>query len=128
MPRHQTKSVDTVSSEAAVENFIKPRFQKDVQANVKSSQSLDKLTARAKKIVEDFATNEHNTLKYKKSTIGINKIMNAMLAHAEDAGGEGGKRYVASAIVACLDDGGMNPEKITALAVTWLTHLLFICG
>jgi len=130
MPQQRTDSLDSissVSSEAAVENFTEPRFQKDVQANVKSTQSLTKLTARAQGIVDDFAKTGQNTLQYKKHTIEISKIMSAMLAHAEDAGGEGGKRYVASAIVACLDGNKVNTEKITALAVTWLTHLLFIC-
>jgi hypothetical protein len=49
-----------------------------------------------------------------------------MLHHAERAGGERAKRYVSSAIVASFD-ADKSFDKLVAVAVTWLTHLLYIC-
>ncbi|KAF8342439.1 hypothetical protein F5887DRAFT_357699 [Amanita rubescens] len=57
-----------------------------------------------------------------------------MLAHAESCGGENGKRYTATAICACVHEKRWNsPETLQALhglALTWVTHLLFVfrCG
>ena len=52
-----------------------------------------------------------------------------MLACVEGYGGERGKRYVASAIVACGQKGGPGDmvEVLAALGASWLTHLLFVC-
>jgi hypothetical protein len=52
--------------------------------------------------------------------------MIAMLACAEECGGESGKRYVASAIVGCSEEADVV-GALVALGTTWLTHLLFIC-
>ncbi|TFK32142.1 hypothetical protein BDQ12DRAFT_728933 [Crucibulum laeve] len=52
-----------------------------------------------------------------------------MLAYTEEYGGNGGKRYVASAIMACGQkegDENVVEAPVAAIDTTWLTHFLFI--
>ncbi|KAF5319241.1 hypothetical protein D9619_008704 [Psilocybe cf. subviscida] len=51
--------------------------------------------------------------------------MTAMLAFAEECGGQSGKRYVASAICCCSEDEDVV-GALAALGTTWLTHFLFV--
>ncbi|KAF9555155.1 hypothetical protein CPC08DRAFT_821258 [Agrocybe pediades] len=48
-----------------------------------------------------------------------------MLACAEECGGEKGKRYVASAVIACSQEEDVV-GALQALGTTWLTHFLFV--
>jgi len=57
--------------------------------------------------------------------VELDKVMIAMLACAEECGGESGKRYVASAILTCSKEEDVF-GALAALGTTWLTHLLFI--
>ncbi|KAF9507273.1 hypothetical protein BS47DRAFT_1321384 [Hydnum rufescens UP504] len=50
-----------------------------------------------------------------------------MLFYAFECGGEGGKRYTASAICACRrEDNDVTLAYLQSLASTWLSHLLFV--
>ena len=53
--------------------------------------------------------------------------MIAMLAYAEECGGESGKRYMASAVLICFKEEDLV-GTLVALGTTWLTRLLFICS
>ncbi|KAF8076877.1 hypothetical protein FPV67DRAFT_1473008, partial [Lyophyllum atratum] len=80
-------------------------------------------------INEKFAPDSRSTYTYKKDSEEISaeldKVMIAMLACAEECGGESGKRYVASAILTCSGEEDVV-AALAALGTTWLTHLLFI--
>jgi hypothetical protein len=120
----------SLSSEASVEIYqerLKPRI--DTIRN--SSATLQELVDTAEKIVnEAFAPDPKSTFTYKKKdgeiSVQLDKVMIAMLACAEECGGESGKRYVAAAIFSCSEDDDMV-SALAALGTTWLTHLLFIC-
>ena len=61
-----------------------------------------------------------------------------MVTYSRGCGGDEGQRYVASTIVACREkEGGeTNAESkhltvwefVRAIAITWVTHFLFVCG
>ncbi|KAF8956807.1 hypothetical protein BDZ97DRAFT_1737811 [Flammula alnicola] len=124
-------SVTTLSSRASVKAYEE---LKEYIAGIEQGQiKLPELVDAAEKIVsEKFAPHPQKTYVYKKASekvsVNLDAVMRAMLAHAEGCGGEGGKRYVASAIVACGKKGDDEAvvAALTALGITWLTHLLFI--
>jgi hypothetical protein len=124
-----TASIISCSSEASVE-FYERKLKPIIDTVRNSQKSLQELVDTAEKIInEKFAHNSQSTFKYKKGSVGtsvqLDKVMLAMLACAEECGGESGKRYVASAIYACSEEEGMV-GALAALGTTWLTHLLFI--
>ena len=128
MAHRRTQSVESISSNEALESFTDSHFQKSITGNVLSEQSHEELVAGAKEIIENFQNHEKKTYSYKEKTIELDQVLAAMLIHADEAGGEKSKRYVASTIVACVDHNEVTDfEKLVAVAVTWLTHLLYIC-
>ncbi|KAF8076873.1 hypothetical protein FPV67DRAFT_436472, partial [Lyophyllum atratum] len=122
-------TLTSCSSDASVEIYeerLKPR----IDAVSKSLTSLQELVDAAEKIInEKFAPDSRSTYTYKKDSeeisVELNKVMIAMLACAEECGGESGKRYVASAILACSEQEDVV-AALAALGTAWLTHLLFI--
>jgi len=136
MAHHRTVSVGSISSlsslcslssEEAVETYRDPLFQQSITTTLTSTQpSLEALHARAGGIIESFATHEKRVYEYQGKTVNLDRILAAMLHHAERAGGERSKRYMSSAIVASYD-ADESYDKLVAVAVTWLTHLLYIC-
>jgi hypothetical protein len=117
------------SSDAAVELY-EERLKPGIDTIRKSQTSLQELISAAEKIIEKFAPESRSTFKYKKDSeeisVELDKVMIAMLACAEECGGESGKRYVASAILTCSLEEDVV-AALAALGTTWLTHLLFIC-
>ena len=123
-------SLTSCSSETSVELY-EERLKPGIDTISKSRATLQELVSAAEKIInEKFTPDSRGTYKYKKDSVeisvGLDKVMIAMLACAEECGGEGGKRYVASAILACSEEEDVV-EALAALGTTWLTHLLFIC-
>ena len=122
-------SLTSISSDSFIKTYDSLKEQ---ITSIKNSEiHLQQLTNDAEKIInETFAPHPKSTFIYKKAstplTIQLDNVMNAMLVHAEESGGEEAKRYVASAIVACGQKEHMI-EALEAVGVTWLTHLLFIC-
>ena len=45
-------------------------------------------------------------------SIQLDKVLSAMLSHAQDCGGKEGQRYIASAIIACNERGQSNGEGV----------------
>ena len=103
--------------------------------HVEQSQAdLDALVDAARKIInEKFVPDHRSILTCRKRSgvisIDLGAVLGAMLASAQGCGGESGKRYVASAIVAFGQKGGPGAmvETLAALGTTWFTHLLFAC-
>jgi len=123
-------SLTPLSSEASVELYEK-RLKPTIDTIRKSDAPLQELVDAAEKIVnEQFAPDSKSTFTYKKGvnemSVQLDKVMIAMLACAEECGGEGGKRYVASAILGCSKEEDVV-GALAGLGTTWLTHLLFIC-
>jgi len=123
-------SMASCSSETSVkfyEEILKPSIE-----NVRMSPTtLQELVDTAEKIInEEFAANPQSTYTYRRDSeeisVELDQVMIAMLTCVEECGGESGKRYVASAIVACSNEEDMV-GALAALGTTWLTHLLFIC-
>jgi hypothetical protein len=123
-------SLTSLSSEASVELY-KARIKPGIDVISKSQATLQELANAAEKVVnEKFALDCRSIFKYTKDSnemsVKLGEIMLAMLASAEECGGESGKRYVASAILACSKEED-EVAALAALGTTWLTHLLFIC-
>ncbi|KXN86444.1 hypothetical protein AN958_10100 [Leucoagaricus sp. SymC.cos] len=137
MPHKPSQSLDStassltsLSSEASVELY-ENKLRPTIDTISKSDVTLQELVDAAEKIVnERFASDSKSTFKYKKGddeiSVQLDKVMVAMLAGAEECGGESGQRYVASAILACSKEEDVV-EALASLSITWLTHLLFIC-
>ncbi|KDR73281.1 hypothetical protein GALMADRAFT_251878 [Galerina marginata CBS 339.88] len=134
----------SLSSEASVklyEEQLKPKIN-----TIKSSNaSLPSLVDAAEKIIREVFQAAPDpmrtfTFTHKKPedqdhyeiltsiSVHLDKVMLAMLAYAQECGGESGKRYVAAAIVSCSkeDSDADVVGALAALGTTWLTHLLFV--
>ncbi|KAG5649626.1 hypothetical protein H0H81_002791 [Sphagnurus paluster] len=122
-------TLTSCSSDASVELYqevLKP----GIDAVTNGDTPLANLVSAAEGIINEiFAPDSRRTYKYTKDSeeisVELDKIMNAMLACADECGGECGKRYVASAIVTCSKEEDAV-GALAALGTTWLTHLLFI--
>jgi hypothetical protein len=123
-------SLTSCSSGASVK-FYEERLKPGIENVRRSPTTLQELVDAAEKIInEEFARNPQSTYTYKKGSEEISaeldQVMTSMLACAEKCGGQSGKRYVASAILACSGEEDAV-AALAALGTTWLTHLLFIC-
>jgi hypothetical protein len=99
--RSAASSLTSCSSEASVKLY-EERLKPGIDTFRKSQATLQELVGAAENIInEKFAPDSRSTYKYKKDSVEIcvelDKVMIAMLACAEECGGESGKRYVASA-------------------------------
>lgn len=126
-----TASALTSCSSEALVKLYEEKLKPGINAVRKSRTPLQELVDAAEKIInEKFAPDSRSTYKYKKDSeeisVELDKVMIAMLACAEECGGESGKRYVASAILTCSREEDVV-AALAALGTTWLTHLLFIC-
>ena len=116
-------SISSDDSREYYEEKLKPR----IQVVTESAVSLHELVDAAEKIInEKFAHDSESAFTYADISVQLDQVMMAMLACAEECGGESGKRYVASAILACCEEEDVV-GALVALGTTWLTHLLFIC-
>jgi hypothetical protein len=99
-----TSSLTSVSSTASVE-FYEKRLKPSIDAIRKSETPLQELADAAEQVIKEFAPDPKSTFTHKHGdeeiSVQLDEIMIAMLASAEDCGGESGKRYVASAILGC---------------------------
>ncbi|KIM46724.1 hypothetical protein M413DRAFT_261455 [Hebeloma cylindrosporum] len=122
-------SLTSCSSEASLELYEK-RLKPSIETIRMSPTGLQGLVATAEKIIDEkFSPDPQSTYTYKEFdaegiSVELDKIMIAMLACVEECGGESGKRYVASAIVACSKEEDVV-GALAALGTTWLTHFLF---
>jgi len=126
---YSLSSLTSISSFASVE--IYESLKEEITAIEQSQIDLQELADAAEKVInEQFSPAPQRIYTYKKGdekvSVNLDAIMSAMLVCAEECGG---KRYVASAIVACSQKENYEDvvETLAALGTTWLTHLLFIC-
>jgi hypothetical protein len=116
----------STSSESSVE-YYKRKLKPRIEAIRESLVPLHELVGAAEKIInEKFAPDSQSTFTLADISVQLDQIMLAMLACAEECGGEEGTLYVASAILACSKEEDVV-GALAALGTTWLTHLLFIC-
>ncbi|KAF5378191.1 hypothetical protein D9615_007500 [Tricholomella constricta] len=92
---------------------------------------LQRLVETATTLIDTIAAHEEeNTFNYNGSKLQLHAVLWAMLYHAESCGGQGGKRYTASAISLCDIHDDPDSEKtflmLRDLVTTWVSHLLFI--
>ena len=80
----------------------------------------------------------HNLLMEEdRPTLNLDKVLLAMVTYSRGCGSDEGQRYVASTIVACREEehGEKSAESkhltvwelVRAIAITWVTHFLFVC-
>jgi len=113
-------SISSEDSRKFYETKLKPR----IQVVSESAVSLHELVDAAEKIInENFAPDSQSTFTHADISVQLDQVMLAMLACAAECGG---KRYVASAILACSEEEDVVGAFV-ALGTTWLTHLLFTC-
>ena len=121
-----------VASLSSVTSVRSQAFKEHVD-NIKTGQTaLDALVKAANTLVDELASNEEkNTYKYGGSTLKLHPVLRAMLVHADGCGGKQGTRYTAAAILGCVvNDNSESADTLQMLhdlAVTWISHLLFIC-
>ncbi|KAF9560114.1 hypothetical protein CPC08DRAFT_762902 [Agrocybe pediades] len=103
-------TLTSCSSDASVQ-FYKERLKTSMAPIQESQIPLQDLVHVAEKIInETFAPDSRSTYRIKKGSdadeisVRLDQVMVAMLACVEECGGEKGKRYVASAIVACSQE------------------------
>ncbi|KAF5378139.1 hypothetical protein D9615_007526 [Tricholomella constricta] len=98
-----------------------------------SSTPLPRLVETATALISTIAAHERkNVFEYNGFKLELHAVLQAMLDNAESCGGQDSKRYTASAICLCtivLDDpdNGNTLYMLRELAITWVTHLLFVC-
>ena len=104
----------------------------NVKAIIDSQIPLHDLVHRAENQIRMLASDKYyNRITYGGSKIKIYlaKVLEAMLFYASDCGGgEGCRRYTASAIYACRgDEKRATLAGLQSLGTTWCSHLLFVC-
>ena len=107
-------------------------------ARIESSDTdQNYLTSSAQQILDNFSKAESSFvygLGDQPPSIKLDKVLSAMLSHAQDCGGQEGLRYIASAIVACHERGQSNGgglvkfKLVESMAITMITQFLFICA
>jgi len=107
-------------------------------ARIESSDAdQNYLISSARQIVDSFSKTETHFLYGHRDplpSVQLDKVLSAMLSHAQDCGGQEGQRYIASAIVACHERSQSNGEgvvefkQLESLAITMITQFLFTCG
>jgi hypothetical protein len=128
-------SLSSASSRASLTSVISVRedtFKEAVNDLKAGDIPLSELIETAVVLINTIASNEEkNTFEYSKSKLNLHTVLQAMLDHAEGCGGQDGKRYTASAIYLCSVEDDPDNEKtllmLRDLAITWVSHLLFIC-
>jgi hypothetical protein len=107
------------------------KFTQAVEGVIKSAIKLTDLVDQAMKLTVTLASHKEYNKPLRappKVRIKLDRILTSMLYYAYDCGGEGGKRYTASAIYSCRrQDNKETLENLQSLATTWLYHLLFTC-
>ncbi|KAF8157156.1 hypothetical protein B0H34DRAFT_712505, partial [Crassisporium funariophilum] len=122
-------ALTSCSSQASVKIY-EEKLKSIIDAVRNSKTPLGELVNAAQRILtERFTPDSRSTYTYEKGTerlsVRLDKIMSAMLTYVEECGGDSGKRYVASAILACTEVEDVA-KALEALGTTWLTHFLFI--
>jgi len=119
------------SSDASHVSTRSEEFMNDVKGIIDCVKPLKELMIRAEKLVEKLSDSEEfNKLPRgsPQTNLKLDRVLTAMLFHAYDCGGEGGKRYTASAICACgSNDDDTTLRYLQSLGTTWVSHLLFVC-
>ncbi|KIM44065.1 hypothetical protein M413DRAFT_443125 [Hebeloma cylindrosporum] len=105
-------------------------------ARIESSDSdQNHLISSAQRILDNFSKAECRFMYGPGDpppSIELDKVLSAMLSHAQDCGGQEGLRYFASAIVACHERGQSNggdaveTNLLESMAITMITQFLFI--
>jgi len=106
-------------------------------ARIESSDTdQNYLISSARQILDKFSEAESRFiygLGDQPPSIELDKVLSAMLSHAQDCGGHEGLRYIASAIVACRErsqcNGGVAEfNLLESMGITMITQFLFICA
>ena len=124
-------SSSTTSSPSAITILADDFKQRYAEVDIKNFP-IPQLVSQAERLIKALgASNLDNVIEYESAKVQADKVLEAMLAHAENCGGENGKRFTATAICACVHEKRRNsPETLQALrvlALTLVTHFLFVC-
>ena len=123
-------SLTSGSSDAFVA-FYEERLWPQIDTISKSLVPLSEMVDAAEKIInEKFASDSRSRFRYMMGSetisVKLDRVLTAMLACADRCGGENGKRYVASSMLACSLEEDVT-MALEALGTTWLTRFLFPC-
>ena len=118
----------------------------DIARIEESDKSTKSLISLAKEIIKEFSTRPESDRVFTygigrdeedRPTLNLDKVLLAMVTYSRGCGGDEGQRYVASTIVACREEehGEKSAESkhltvwelVRAIAITWVTHFLFVC-
>jgi len=118
----------------------------DIARIEEGDNSTKSLISSAKEIIKEFSTRPESDRVFTYGigkdgedcpSLNLDKVLSAMVTYSRGCGGDEGQRYVASAILACREkEGGETGagskhltvwELVRAIAITWVTHFLFVC-
>jgi len=125
-------SSSSAASSASAITILTADFKQRYAEVDNKNLPIIQLISQAERLINALgASNLDNVIEYESVKVQADKVLQAMLAQAESCGGENGKRYTATAICACVHEKQWNnPETLQALhdlALTWVSHLLFVC-
>ncbi|KAF9505838.1 hypothetical protein BS47DRAFT_487664 [Hydnum rufescens UP504] len=120
------------SSDTSQTSTRSSEFTQEVEDIIGNSIPLPNLEEQAQSLIKELGSHPvYNQLSYGDSEIRarikLDRILYSMLFYAYECGGDGGKRYTASAICACRrENNDVTLAYLQSLASTWLSHLLFV--
>ena len=125
-------SSSSTTSRASAITILTDDFKQRYAEVDNKNLPIPQLVSQAERLIRALgASNLDNVIEYESVKVQADTVLEAMLAQAEGCGGEHGKRYTATAICACIHEKRWNsPETLQALralALTWVSHLLFVC-
>ncbi|KAJ3529585.1 hypothetical protein NMY22_g8938 [Coprinellus aureogranulatus] len=101
------------------------------------STATDQLVAQAKRLIDKFASSDERMFRLWRASIELHRVLEAMLTHAGEAGGDKSQRYVSSTIVACDEVVALDAQdrgaaekacllRLRDIGILWLTEFLFV--
>ena len=116
-----------IKAKRSLEAITTPEFQAECDAIQNGPTELGNLITEAKCRIESLESQSlRHVLEFGQNKLRLDHVLQAMLATAHECGGERGTRYTANAILTCDKDGDTR-QLLIDLAITWVTHLLFLC-
>ncbi|KAG5650261.1 hypothetical protein H0H81_000129 [Sphagnurus paluster] len=87
------------------------------------------LVEEAKILINELATSHLNKHEYssrkKALEVDLSLLLDSLLFHVDNCGGEAGARYMAASIIACGEKSD-RLDQLRNVAITFLTHFLFM--
>ncbi|KAF9035289.1 hypothetical protein BJ165DRAFT_1615629 [Panaeolus papilionaceus] len=127
-------SIDSTSSShtslSSSSEVYEEKLKRGIEVIKSSEIPLEELVEKAETLINEvLAPDTRHLFTHENGdsqlSVELDKVILAMITYAEECGGKDGKRYVASAVIACSEEEDAI-QALAALGTTWLTHLLFV--